>query len=143
MASSDQELHRRIRDRAYRIWQDEGKPEGRAAEHWRLAQSAIATEDSRPSSLVCPAARSESVEETTKQTDRPKTGHGGKPELGSSREKDGDKWSPDTFRRSVPPGRVRPSNAGRMNTYALRLVFATLAGVLVYRIGKWAMRRRL
>lgn len=26
-----------IRDRAYRIWEDEGRPEGRAREHWEQA----------------------------------------------------------------------------------------------------------
>lgn len=27
----------RIRERAYRLWEDEGRPEGRAEHHWRQA----------------------------------------------------------------------------------------------------------
>lgn len=30
-----------IRDTAYAIWEAEGKPEGRAAEHWRQAEARI------------------------------------------------------------------------------------------------------
>jgi hypothetical protein len=33
----DTELERRIRERAYLLWQAEGCPEGRAEEHWKLA----------------------------------------------------------------------------------------------------------
>lgn len=44
-----------IRDTAYAIWEAEGKPEGRAAEHWRQAearidQSLMATKDAPPES---------------------------------------------------------------------------------------------
>jgi hypothetical protein len=38
-------LEQRIRDRAYRIWMDEGCPEGRAAVHWDMACELIAIED--------------------------------------------------------------------------------------------------
>ncbi|HEX2726231.1 MAG TPA: DUF2934 domain-containing protein [Beijerinckiaceae bacterium] len=36
---------RRIRERARRIWEAEGRPEGRADEHWRRAQDELAGED--------------------------------------------------------------------------------------------------
>lgn len=35
----------RVRQRAYEIWEREGRPEGRAAEHWDLAREEIAIED--------------------------------------------------------------------------------------------------
>lgn len=40
--NSDQES--RIRQRAYEIWQREGRPEGREAEHWRRAEAEITAE---------------------------------------------------------------------------------------------------
>jgi hypothetical protein len=41
----DQNVERRIRDRAYAIWEDEGCPEGREVEHWMRACEEIAAED--------------------------------------------------------------------------------------------------
>ena len=35
----------RIRARAYRIWEEEGRPEGRAEVHWDMARELIAIED--------------------------------------------------------------------------------------------------
>jgi len=32
-----------IRDLAHKIWEEEGKPEGRADEHWHKAEKLIAT----------------------------------------------------------------------------------------------------
>ena len=40
------ERERRIRERAYAIWQSEGCPEGRQEEHWRQASEAIDREAS-------------------------------------------------------------------------------------------------
>jgi hypothetical protein len=39
----------RIWERAYRIWEEEGPPEGRQEEHWRRAE--IEVEDSRSRTL--------------------------------------------------------------------------------------------
>lgn len=36
---------RRIRERAYDIWVREGRPHGRDAEHWRMAEAEIAAEE--------------------------------------------------------------------------------------------------
>jgi hypothetical protein len=38
-------LEQRIRARAYRIWQDEGCPDGRSAVHWDMASELVAIED--------------------------------------------------------------------------------------------------
>ncbi|MFT0858740.1 DUF2934 domain-containing protein [Ancylobacter sp. G4_0304] len=37
-----------IRERAYRIWEQEGRPEGRAEHHWFQAKEIVAIEDIRP-----------------------------------------------------------------------------------------------
>jgi hypothetical protein len=34
----------RVRERAHRIWEDEGRPEGRDADHWRRAEVEIEQE---------------------------------------------------------------------------------------------------
>ena len=48
--SDDKErvLDQRIRERAYKIWEDEGRPEGRQEAHWELAKLAIAEQDALP-----------------------------------------------------------------------------------------------
>ena len=49
-SSDDKErvLEQRIRERAYKIWEDEGRPEGRDEAHWELAKLAIAEQDALP-----------------------------------------------------------------------------------------------
>jgi hypothetical protein len=37
MPKSDQDLEQAIRERAYLIWEREGRPDGRAEDHWRNA----------------------------------------------------------------------------------------------------------
>lgn len=39
---------KRIRDCAYQIWQEEGCPDGKAAEHWEQARRMIEKEESSP-----------------------------------------------------------------------------------------------
>ena len=50
MSESSQENIRdsehRIRERAYRLWEADGCPEGRAQEYWERAQASINNEDS-------------------------------------------------------------------------------------------------
>ncbi|ARU18011.1 DUF2934 domain-containing protein [Croceicoccus marinus] len=38
----DQNIENRIRERAYEIWEEEGRPEGREAQHWQQAAGDIA-----------------------------------------------------------------------------------------------------
>ena len=40
----DTDKQRRIRERAYEIWQREGRPHGRDAEHWQRAEAEIEAE---------------------------------------------------------------------------------------------------
>jgi hypothetical protein len=41
-----------IRERAYRIWLDEGQPDGRAEAHWELARELLAIEESYQQTLL-------------------------------------------------------------------------------------------
>ena len=34
----DEEGRQKVRERAYAMWEQEGRPDGRADEHWRIAQ---------------------------------------------------------------------------------------------------------
>jgi hypothetical protein len=38
-------IEQRIRERAYQIWEHEGRPDGRAEHHWEQACALIARED--------------------------------------------------------------------------------------------------
>jgi len=43
--TSDPAFEQRVRARAYQIWQEEGRPDGRDVEHWIRAVLEIARED--------------------------------------------------------------------------------------------------
>lgn len=45
------DVERRVAERAYRIWEREGRPEGRSAEHWDMAREEIAIEDNQRDTL--------------------------------------------------------------------------------------------
>ncbi len=41
----DEELQKRIRERAHQLWEQEGRPEGRAGEHWEQARAELAADE--------------------------------------------------------------------------------------------------
>lgn len=43
---SEGDREQRVRERAYRIWMEEGCPEGRADDHWAMASELVAIEES-------------------------------------------------------------------------------------------------
>ena len=45
------DIEQRIRERAYRIWLDEGCPQGRGLDHWDKATELVAIEDGQRSTL--------------------------------------------------------------------------------------------
>jgi hypothetical protein len=51
-----------LRERAYLIWEREGRPEGRADLHWEMAREELATERNRP---LAPAADPVAAETVT------------------------------------------------------------------------------
>jgi hypothetical protein len=46
--ADERDLEERIRERAFHIWTQEGRPEGRDKEHWELAKAQIAAEERKP-----------------------------------------------------------------------------------------------
>jgi hypothetical protein len=44
MSEDDRDLERRIRERAFEMWEAEGRPEGRADEYWHRARERIEAE---------------------------------------------------------------------------------------------------
>jgi hypothetical protein len=45
------DIEQRVRERAYRIWLEEGCPEGRELVHWDMATELVAIEDGQRSTL--------------------------------------------------------------------------------------------
>jgi hypothetical protein len=43
--AEERDMEERIRERAFHIWIQEGRPEGRDKEHWELAKAQIAAEE--------------------------------------------------------------------------------------------------
>lgn len=43
---------RRIREKAFQLWLEEGKPEGQADRHWELASELVAIEDSQKDTTI-------------------------------------------------------------------------------------------
>ena len=43
-------FEQRVRDRAYALWESEGRPVGRDAEHWRMSEEATRAEITLPAS---------------------------------------------------------------------------------------------
>ena len=41
----DEDLQRRIRERAHQLWEHDGRPEGRADEHWEQARAELAADE--------------------------------------------------------------------------------------------------
>jgi len=72
LKASDDRLEARIRDRAHKIWVDEGRPQGREKHHWELARLAIAEEDGQSSALQPPeVAPPEPIEALSNQGEFP------------------------------------------------------------------------
>jgi hypothetical protein len=47
-----EDVEERVRQRAYQIWEREGRPEGREQDHWDLARQEIAIEDNIGDTLL-------------------------------------------------------------------------------------------
>jgi hypothetical protein len=52
------ELETRIRNLAHRFWEEEGRPEGREAEHWRRAQEKLSGDEVADPAQASPATGS-------------------------------------------------------------------------------------
>jgi hypothetical protein len=62
----DKSLEDRIRERAYALWESDGKPDGRADQYWEIARQEMEAEETRmngsakPPGLVTTASASTS-----------------------------------------------------------------------------------
>jgi hypothetical protein len=66
------DIEARIRERAHKMWLDEGCPDGKADSHWSLAKMAIALEDARGEMLrPVEAPRAEPIEAWVNQAELP------------------------------------------------------------------------
>ncbi|HET6234588.1 MAG TPA: DUF2934 domain-containing protein [Acetobacteraceae bacterium] len=90
--------HDRIRQRAYLLWEADGRPHGRDQEYWQRAEALI--------SLEHPAAAGQLPNPQTKPVSVP----GAKVETAKtpdSREESPDRSTEQTVRRPAPKGRAR------------------------------------
>jgi hypothetical protein len=46
-----------IRQQAYKIWMDEGRPEGRAEIHWEMARKSMADDNKSAAAKATPATK--------------------------------------------------------------------------------------
>ena len=49
--TQERDLEQRIRARAHQLWEQEGRPDGRADSHWEQAKAIIALEDAHHQTL--------------------------------------------------------------------------------------------
>lgn len=71
------EIERRIRERAYKIWEDQGRPAGREIDHWTEACERVAAEDGQVSGLGQPLDEGAVVKKPRARTVRGKKSAGG------------------------------------------------------------------
>jgi hypothetical protein len=92
----------RIRERAYRLWVEEGRPHGKDAEHWQRARELLALEADREEGRQEADKRGKPVEPVsvpTKRGEFPTMTDGGEPEVSSKRKTGGTKRRPTVARR--------------------------------------------
>lgn len=102
----------RIRERAYRLWLEEGQPQGKDAEHWEKARELLAMEDADPEEGKEPVDKGynepgpwgEPIEQASSlenQGEFPTTTDQGKQQVPK-------KQRPKVARRTPDPGKRRP-----------------------------------
>ena len=68
----DANLERRIRERAFQIWIEEGQPFGRDKEHWLIAEAELVSGSSPPLQPDQPIGQiSQAQEQESRQADQP------------------------------------------------------------------------
>jgi hypothetical protein len=67
---AETELDRRIRERAFQIWVEENKPEGKDKEHWERAKAEIALHGDAPLQPDQPIGEIARAEEKAEQDRR-------------------------------------------------------------------------
>ena len=54
---ADADVRERVRERAYSLWEQEGRPEGRAEDHWRRAEAEVGVNHGDEAPPGTPGAR--------------------------------------------------------------------------------------
>jgi hypothetical protein len=67
----DANLERRIRERAFQIWIEEGQPDGRDQEHWLIAEAELVSGTSPPLQPDQPIGEIEQAQQQTQQSREP------------------------------------------------------------------------
>ncbi|KAF0225910.1 MAG: hypothetical protein FD176_65 [Rhodospirillaceae bacterium] len=57
-------VHEQVRELAYRLWQEDGAPEGRAMDYWLQAEAALTAVPAKAKAAPKPKAASKSAEKT-------------------------------------------------------------------------------
>ena len=52
MAEPEKTIEDRVRDRAYALWEKDGRPDGRSDEYWQQARSEVEAEEAEPGNEV-------------------------------------------------------------------------------------------
>ena len=63
----DANLHRRIRERAFQIWIEEGQPDGRDREHWLMAEAELLNGASPPLQPAQPIGQISQAQESSQE----------------------------------------------------------------------------
>ncbi|MGP0001577.1 MAG: DUF2934 domain-containing protein [Acetobacteraceae bacterium] len=48
MAEQEKAIEDRVRERAYALWEEDGRPDGRSDEYWQQARSEVEAEEAEP-----------------------------------------------------------------------------------------------
>ena len=67
----DANLERRIRERAFQIWIEEGQPDGRDRDHWLIAEAELVSGPSPPLQPDQPIGEIAQAQEQTQRTAMP------------------------------------------------------------------------
>jgi hypothetical protein len=71
----DQERQRKLRERAYMIWEREGRPEGREGQHWRMAEEELRAKEQQAQGEA-PALEAVRTARETDRATSPERGRG-------------------------------------------------------------------
>lgn len=99
----DQDVERRIRDRAHKIWEEEGRPEGRDVDHWLRAAQEIAAEEHEQSGSSTDSDTAE-AEEKPKRSRATRTNAKGEKTAEKGSGKGGEKDPQKDANKAAEPG---------------------------------------
>lgn len=106
----DDDYNERVRRRAYQIWLEEGRPEGREEIHWEMARELVAIEDGQTSALK-PVRRSSADPELAADTVEPAAPAANMGELPTMTDAGEQTYPPERARAAGKSGSQQPAPA--------------------------------